>query len=173
MTFNATFIPMESLKAAGFVEYQSPRPLRERRRKLFLAPKVADLLNGIGAIEAMFPSVEAERLLSTFEAGLMVTVSTAGKRSEVERLNYLDEVWSVGLRKPKPGWRLFGRFVAQDVLVIISAHDRYDLGRTSHYHSVAAAMIGDWDQLLPDVPPLRASSLTGYLSGVVRNVDEE
>ena len=173
MTFNTTFIPIERLKEEGFVEYESPRPRVDRKRRIFVAPEIAALLNGDGAIEAMFPSVEAERVLSAFVAGYLVTLSQKGAKSDLEQLIGLDEVWALCFRKPPPGWRLFGRFVAQDILVLTKAYDRHELGRKANYHMLAEAVIAEWDNRFSDVPPYRASEIKGYLTGGVRNVDED
>ena len=173
MTFNTTFIPIERLKEQGFVEYESPKPRIDRKRRIFVAPEIGALLNGDGAIDAMFPSVEAERVLSSFIAGYLVTLSRKGTKCDLEQLIGLDEVWALCFRKPRPGWRLFGRFVAQDVLVLTKAYDRHELGRKANYHILAEAVIAEWESRFSDVPPYRASEITGYLTGEVRNVDED
>ena len=173
MTFNTTFIFIERLKEQGFVEYESPRPRIDRKRRIFVAPEIWALLNGDGAIEAMFPSVEAERVLSTFVAGYLVTLSRKGAKSDLEQLIGLDEVWALCFRKPRPGWRLFGRFVAQDILVLTKAYDRLELGKKANYHMLAEAVIAEWERYFSDVPPYHSSEITGYLTGGVRNVDED
>jgi hypothetical protein len=173
LTFNTTFILIERLRERGFVEYESPRPRVDRKRRIFVAPKIAALLNGDGAIDAMFPSVEAERVLSTFVAGYLVTLSRKGAKSDLEQLIGLDEVWALCFRKPRPGWRLFGRFVAQDVLVLTKAYDRHELGGKTNYHRLAEAVIAEWESCFSGIPPYRASEVTGYLTGGVRNVDED
>ena len=174
LTFNATSILISHVLDAGFVEYESPRPIAAKQRQVFLDANVARLLSGDDAIAAMFPSVEAERLLSTFCKGHLVTVSAKRKRSDLEKLIGLDEAWALCFRKPKPGWRVFGRFIEPNVFVGLRAYDRIDLGSVKgRYDALAQAMIDDWNDVLPDVPPLRASEISGYLSGVTRNVDED
>ena len=92
MTFNTTFIPIERLREQKFVEYESPRSRINRKRRIFVAPEIGALLNGDGAIDAMFPSVEAERVLSSFIAGYLVTLSRKGTKCDLEQLIGLDEV---------------------------------------------------------------------------------
>jgi hypothetical protein len=174
LTFNATSILISHVLDAGFVAYESPRPIAFKRRRVFLHADVARLLSGDEAIAAMFPSVEAERLLSTFCKGHLVTVSATGKRSDLEHLIGLDEAWALCFRRPKPGWRVFGRFIEPNVFVGLRAYDRIDLGSAKgRYGEMAQAMVDEWDLILPDVPPLRASAMSGYLSGAIRNVDED
>jgi hypothetical protein len=141
---------------------------------VFLHADVALLLSGDEAIAAMFPSVEAERLLSTFCKGNLVTVSETAKTSDVEKLMGLDEAWAFCFRKPRPGWRVFGRFIEANVFIGLRAYDRIDLGSAiGRYGAMAQAMIDEWDRILPDVPPLRAAGISGYVNGVIRNVDED
>jgi hypothetical protein len=173
LTFNATSILISHVLDAGFAEYESPRPIAFKQRRVFLHADVALLLSGDEAIAAMFPSVEAERLLSTFCKGQFVSVSATGKRSDLEHLIGLEEAWALCFRRPKPGWRVFGRFIEPNVFVGLRAYDRNELGRTSRYHAFAQAMIDEWDRILPDVPPLRAAGISGYVNGVIRNVDED
>ena len=39
--------------------------------------------------------------------------------------------------------------------------------------SLVSAVIAKWESRFSDVPPYRASEITGYLTGEVRNVDED
>jgi hypothetical protein len=143
------------------------------KRRVFVASNVAKLLQKHGADPIMFNWVEANRILSEFVLGRMVSVSFRSKRAELEKLEGIDEVWACCIRKPKPGWRLFGRFVAQDCLVVMMAHDRHDLGSRAEYQTVAETAIAEWNMIMPDVSPFSASKLSGYISGVVRNADED
>ncbi len=92
---------------------------------------------------------------------------------ELEKLEEIDEVWVCCVRAPKPGWRLFGRFIAQDCLVLMLAHDRHDLAPRPKYQAVAENAIAEWNRVLPNVSPYSASKLSGYISGVVKNADED
>jgi hypothetical protein len=143
------------------------------KRRVFVASNVAELLQKDGADPVMFNWVEANRILSEFVLGRMVSVSFRSKRAELEKLEGIDEVWACCIRKPKPGWRLFGRFVAQDCLVVMMARDRHDLGSRAEYQTVAETAIAEWNRIMPDVSPFSASKMSGYISGVVRNADED
>lgn len=172
MTFNATFIPLEQLKVAGFEEYFPPKSASGLKRKVFVASNVADLLEKGGANPVMFNWVEANRILSEFVLGRAVSVSFCSNRAELERLEEIEEVWVCCVRIPKPGWRLFGRFIARDCLVLMLAHDRHDLPWPK-YQAAAENTIAEWNRVLPDVSPYSASKLSGYISGVVINADED
>jgi hypothetical protein len=174
LTFNATSILISHVLDAGFAEYESPRPIAFKQRRVFLSADVVQLLSGEASIKAMFPNVEAERVLSTFCKGHLISVSSMGKRSDLEQLIGLYQAWALCFRKPKPGWRVFGRFIEPNVFVGLRAYDRIDLGSAKgRYGEMAQAMIDEWDRILPDVPPLRAAAISGYVNGVMRNVDED
>jgi hypothetical protein len=173
LTFNATFIPLDDLHAAGFVEYAPPIPLASLKRRVFVAADVAELLHKDGADSVMFNWFEANRILSEFVLGRPISVSFKSKRVELERLENVDEIWACCIRKPRPGSRLFGRFVAQDCLVLMAAHDRHALGQRGQYQAMAQTVIAEWNRILPNVSPYSASKLSGYISGVVRNADED
>jgi hypothetical protein len=155
------------------VEYVPPAPLAGSKRRVFVAADVAELLDKDGADPVMFNWVEANRILSEFVLGRMVSVSFRSKRAELEKLEGVNEIWACCVRKPRPGWRLFGRFIAQDSLVIMMAHDRHDLGSRARYQMIAETVIDEWNKLLPNASPYSATKLSGYISGVVRNADED
>ena len=148
---------------AGFVEYEPVRPLQTKVRRIFVTPQIAILLSGKGDVNLMFPSVDAERLVSKFCNGWLVSVSRKSKPTELEQLENLDDVWAMCFRKPAPGWRVFGRFLDKNVFVGLAAHDRYELVPKLTYHAKAKAIIADWDRLLPGVSPLRSKKLQDYL----------
>jgi hypothetical protein len=164
---------LRQLKAAGFVEYTPLISAPGLKRRVFVASDVAELLQKDGADPVMFNWVEANRILSEFVLGRTVSVSFRSKRAELEKLEGVDEIWACCIRKPKPGWRLFGRFIAQDCLVVMMARDRHDLGTRAKYQTTAETVIVEWNNILPNVPPYSASKLSAYISGVVRNVDED
>jgi len=59
--------------------------------------------------------------IGIFNAGHYVRVSLIGdpskQKPDIERLSGLDEAWVMCFRRPLPGWRLFGRFVAKNIFV--------------------------------------------------------
>ena len=73
-------------------------------------------------------------------------------------------------RKPRPEWRLFGRFVAKDTFVGLLLVDRITLGTNANYGQYIRNLQSMWaSQGLPQ--PIRSNSLNDYLSGTVRDVD--
>jgi hypothetical protein len=77
--------------------------------------------------------------------------------------------------KPKPGWRMFGRFYSQDVFVGLSCVDRHDCEPDAVYQQRAEAMIAQWEARLAR-EPLRGDFYETYLSNptgmTIRNRDE-
>jgi hypothetical protein len=86
-----------------------------------------------------------------------------------------DEAWVMIFAKPKPGWRMFGRFYSQDVFVGLSCVDRHDCEPDAVYQQRAEAMIAQWEARLAR-EPLRGDFYETYLSNptgmTIRNRDE-
>ena len=98
---------------------------------------------------------------------------TSGKLVDLERLKDEDEVWMLCLRKPKPGWRLFGRFWAQDRFIALRAYDRNVLNGRKNFAGPIQAFIADWNNLV-GLPFVNADDISAYLTGSNwRDVDEE
>ena len=97
----------------------------------------------------------------------------SGKRPDLERLTDNDEAWAMCFRKPTPGWRLLGRFVAKNVFVGLSLKDRLVLGRTATYDGFAKAMTRQWNESFPSLPVVRGNAWSDYVGGKVRDVDTE
>jgi hypothetical protein len=89
----------------------------------------------------------------------------------------LDEAWVMVFPKPKPGWRLFGRFYSQDVFVGLGCFDRHNCEPDQVYQQRAIDMINQWDQRLPTTEPLRGKFYETYLTDpngtTIFNRDEE
>lgn len=151
-------------------------PLREivNRRELFVTDEIAEYLAG-GRAQADFPTIPASIAAGGFLAGHLVSVSrtnTLGKEADFLRLEDLDEVWRYAIvKKPRPGWRILGRFAAKDVFVGLTIASRIDLGSRRAYEAVAGEAINEWNRLLPGVQPLSGLSSSDYVGEVFRDVD--
>jgi hypothetical protein len=143
---------------------------------LLVTPIIADLLSGKD-ISSGFPDYAADTIVGRYTAGHLVTVSLLGdpdkRKPDLERLENVHEVWALCFRKPRPGWRILGRFVQRDMFVGLRAYDRHVLGKKSNYAKNAKAIPNDWTNLLGDAPVLFAATAGEYLSGVHRDVDQE
>lgn len=150
-----------------------PRTLpKAELRYLFVTPNINDKLQG--KHDDGFPHVLADKLIHIFAAGYTVSVSLQGDSSkgpDLERLKGLDEIWVMCFRKPRPGWRLFGRFYQKDTFIGIDIRDRHELGTNSNYTMHAQGAIVMLNALMQK-EPIRSNDLGSYLSGVVRNVDD-
>ncbi|WP_439399187.1 hypothetical protein ACRQ5Q_17570 [Bradyrhizobium sp. PMVTL-01] len=173
MTFNTTPLPLDVVTAgSGKLITRKPlRPLDNSVRRIYVTQEVADLLDGKTA-RGLFPNLEAERLIAVFCAGHFLRVSRKKNddRPDLERLEGFDEVWALCPRKPKPGWRLLGRFIDKDRLILLRAYDKHQLAK--NYDKATKEVIGDWEVILGAAQqPFRGTELSDYLSGVYRDVD--
>lgn len=119
----------------------------------------------------MFPSVDAERVLSQFYAGYSLNASLkSAKNSQIERLEGVGEVWAFCFRKPRPGWRLFGRFVGRDIFVASAGYDRHELAAKG-YEPLAVSALDDLDRRFPNLPTHVGEVLHDYITGPIWDMD--
>jgi len=135
--------------------------------------EVDDLLEGKRLVDTGFPETLADQVIGRFIAGHLIRVSRKSKSNvDLEQLEGLDEIWALCFRKPKPGWRVFGRFLEKDLFVGLRAHDRHEFGSRFSFSGKASGILSDWEELFGTIPPLRSDKLSDYLSGVYVDVDE-
>jgi hypothetical protein len=136
-----------------------------------VSTEVTDLLDGRTAF-GNFPAIEAERLIGIFCAGQLITISQKinERRPDLEKLEGFEEVWCFCLRRPKPGWRLFGRFLQKDHLILLRGWDKHKLFH--QYEKASQEVIDDWNDLCGTKVAHSGEWYSGYLSGVIRDVDE-
>ncbi len=104
-----------------------------------------------------------------------MTVSLQGnseKSPDFERLRGLDEIWVFCFRRPRPGWRLFGRFIQRDHFIGLDLKDRHELAGNNTYGLYATNAIKIWNECIGR-EPLRSDAASGYLSGVTRDLDND
>lgn len=153
------------------VERTPKRPLGGDVRRLSVSTEVADLLDGRTAF-GNFPAVEAEKMIGIFCAGQYITLSRKKNkvRPDLEKLEGFDEVWSFCLRRPVPGWRLLGRFIQKDHLILLRGWDKHKL--IKQYETASQQIIDDWEALFGTKVSHSGEWYSGYLSGVIRDADE-
>ncbi len=153
------------------VERRPLRPLGATIRRLSVSTEVADLLDGRTQFGS-FPALEAERMIGIFCAGQYFTLSRKKNevRPDLEMLEGFNEVWSLCLRKPVPGWRLLGRFIQKDHLILLRGWDKRELFK--QYPTAAQQIIDDWKNLFETEVAHSGEWYSGYLSGVIRDADE-
>jgi hypothetical protein len=175
LTFNTTSLPLALALKNGLLlqrKPRRPRPGASEIRTLLVTPDIDALLDG-RVDYGVFPDVATESLIADFSAGWLVTVSRkkTKRKPTLERLDGFDEVWALCPRVPRPGWRLLGRFYEKDVLVLLRAWPKE--GLFSAYAAAAAEVIEAWNEMLGGQAPHRGNEVGDYLSGVLRDVDQQ
>lgn len=169
LTPRATF-PILGVTGRVLEEYQPPKPMPVGR-KLLVTQELHSLLRTPDT-KLMFPSYQAEVILSRFCAGYYLGGSLkSAKDCDIERLENIGEVWAICLRKPRPGWRLFGRFAQRDVFVATAAYDRHELAG-ANYAAKALDAIFTLNKEFPQVPEHIGGMLSDYMSGPIYDMDE-
>jgi hypothetical protein len=157
----------------GFVERIPLRPVAEPRRSLLLKPEINDVLDGTD-VRTGFPHIEADKVVGRFITGHLLCVTRkSAKDADLEQLEDVDDVWALCFRKPRPGYRLLGRFLARDMFVGFRLYDRHTLDGKKVYSARAAEIIDSWKRDFGSLNPLRSKDLSAYLGGVVRDVDQD
>lgn len=174
MTFNTTSLPLWRAirQQKALLEYVPMSPLSDQRRWLIVTPYIHDLLRGQTQV-GEFPDVAAEILISRYAAGYLVTVSRqlTEEHPDIEQIVDADEVWAFCPRRPRPGWRILGRFYEKDVFIALRPWDKVKLA--GNYGQACAEVIKDWGSLFGPQPPHAGNSVADYLSGVTKDVDQQ
>lgn len=140
---------------------------------MFAPTDIHQIFRGLDGVERGFPHFQADALIHRFAAEHLMSVSLLGNPDfspDLERLDGMDEIWVFCFRKPRPGWRLFGRFIQKDHFIGLDLRDRHELGSRSSYQFFATNAIAIWDRWIGK-PPIRSNQLHDYLSGTVRDTD--
>lgn len=167
MTFNSTYLHLGTAVANGQLIERHPIKGETPLRRLFVTPNVANVLDGQAVPDGGFPEAEAIVVMDSFMKrwNMFVTLTYKKRaRPDLERLDDLDEVWAMCFRKPRPGWRLLGRFVQKDSFVGLGLYDRRDLSTRAKYVSAATQAIVDWKAIFGGLAPLNGQGPDDYLS---------
>jgi hypothetical protein len=181
LTYNATTITsLTSSPSSNIEEWtEVDDGLRQAfgdRRRVFVDLKVKALLLG-KTTAAGFPSVECRALLGRFLNGHCLWYSMLGpynsklqERPDIERLTGVQETWVLCARRPRPGWRFFGRFAAKDVLVILSARDKRDVSRQTDLLAAAEELAARWNAVFGTHEYVGKEAFNEYYSGHSRDI---
>jgi len=175
LTLNATSLNI--IKAVDAGDLVDQKPLRERSQQvrwLYVTPYINGLLDGRER-GAGFPDSLADTLVAVYAAGFYISMSLSGAtkvEADFKRIQGADEVWAMCFRRPRPGWRLLGRFMFRDQFIALRAYHRNDLAH-GRYTQRSVEVIEDWASMFgADVMPLRGGSVNDYLSGTVHDADQ-
>ena len=113
-------------------------------------------------------------VVGRFVAGHLLCVTRkSAKDADLEQLEEVDDVWALCFRKPRPGYRLLGRFLERDMFVGFRLYDRRTLDGKKVYSTRAVEIIDSWKRDFGSLNPMSSKNLSAYLSGVVRDVDQD
>ncbi|WP_162239267.1 hypothetical protein [Methylobacterium sp. Leaf100] len=165
---------LPDLPSLGFVRVEPRVRERDDGNQIWVLPWMLSILDGQSAAIG-FSDRHADAQNSLIIHGYYFRVSLAGdssKKPDVERLRDLSEAWTICYRKPKPGWRLFGRLYARGLFIGTDMRDRHDVGTTKAYTAAAIAAVGDLERRLPGIPPCQGNEVGDYFLGLASNVDK-
>jgi len=176
LTFNTTSIPL--IRAIKEKRILIRNPLRPRQpvveeRHLLVTPEIDAMLDGY-LHKGFFPAVAAETLIGVFTAGqlLVATRRMPGKKEapDLEQVvNGQNEVWALCVRRPRPGWRLLGRWYDRNQFVALRAWDKHHLA--GHYEGAVREVIADWASEFGAQSPRQGNELRDYVGGVLNELE--
>ena len=141
---------------------------------MFVTPEIRDVLDGVTSMTG-FPDAEATTVNDRYMVGHLISVSRTRDRAAVlKKIDNADAVWSFAYRKPRPGWRLIGRFLERDAFVGLSMKSRSFLGRDENaFTDEAWEVVKAWNQLLPGLDPVRSDDVEDLLSPLFWDLDND
>lgn len=173
LTYDATSIKCALAVRAGLVLRPPRRERLELKRRMYLTPDISAALDG-RPTSTYFAHGPADAKITDFLRGARIDVSREkrswkGPKPDLVKVVGHDEVWEFCFRAPKPGWRLFGRFLDRTVFVGLQLRDKLDTG--NDYDPIAVDVLRDWARLFPDVEPVRSEEIDDYVGFVWRDLD--
>lgn len=141
---------------------------------MFVTPEIRDVLDGV-RLTAGFPDAEATTVNDRYMVGHLISVSRRrGRGAVLKKIEHADAVWSFAYRRPRPGWRLIGRFIERDAFIGLSMKSRSFLGRSENaFTEEAKAIVEVWNRLLPGLDPVRSDDVEELLSPLVWDLDND
>lgn len=147
----------------------------ELKRHLFVTEEIFRTLNG-GPTSTLFMDGKARAEITDFISGRMTVMSRQRRKwkntdkPQLVQIVGHDEVWELCFREPRPGWRLFGRFIDQGAFVGFEFHDKNVIG--NNYNDIAKRVVEAWGVKFPGLDPVRSVHADGYAGFNVRDIDE-
>ena len=152
MSIHATLIGLQH--ARKLFPYQPSETRNPPRRRIFLT--APDLDTGGFVAAGLTRFVLGERVYKSF----------------LKRLDPPpEEIWEIRVTAPRPQWRLLGRFLEPDTLVLTGVFSRDALGRkgSAAWKAAIADCVRQWAVLFPGRSPHSATTIHDY---VTENCDD-
>jgi hypothetical protein len=173
LTFNTTSLPLEQALRERFLLVREPlrRTNTADPRLLLVSPEVDALLDG-KLLYGAFPGTESDILIARWCAGQAMVVSRrkTKQKPDLERVEGYDEFWALCPRKPRPGWRILGRFYDHKILILLWAWNKDEL--FGKYAEAYQGILDHWIALFGNQSPYRSDSIDGYVGERYRDVDQ-
>ena len=85
----------------------------------------------------------------------------------------IEEVWEIRCFHPKKGLRLFGRFAAANVFIVLCWEYRENLPSDVEYAALKARCVRTWRAIFGDTPPFIATGgyPGDYIEGAILSTD--
>jgi hypothetical protein len=145
----------------------------EPERGILVTSEIKAIIAGDPPVQG-FPHLCANLIIGRFIEGHYLLISRkSAKDCDLEQLEDVDEVWALCFRKPRPGWRLLGRFIERNTFIGLRLCDRKELGFRPNYEREAASVIEDWITCFGSNDPLRGVDFGQYVGGHYKDVDKE
>jgi len=142
---------------------------------MFVSDEIRELI--FGPWESPEMEVRANRLradLDMFTEGKVISVAkdpyNKKKSAYMAPLDPVgDKVWQVRSRDPKPGIRVFGHFVAQDVFIALTWDWRDHLGGpgSKEWRDERERCKAEWRKLFPTYQPLGSTKIEAHLTNFI------
>jgi hypothetical protein len=131
--------------------------------------EVSDLMSGPWASIDQEKSVgRARALLDTFISGDIISVRLPPSKNVGAQLaqleNRFEEVWEFRSREPKPGLRVFGRFLKCNHFLATNYASRCDLKEDSDWLREKQVCKRRWRTFFPSYNPLSGVEVHDYVS---------
>jgi hypothetical protein len=161
----------EHLETGQLIRLHLFVPELPEKRTIYLTPNLMTLLHGPWVGEKWERRwYRARQQLEDFIDGLprdRIFVRSAPRKKSSAFMSPLDpvsdEIWEIRVRDPKPGLRIFGSFVCQNVSVALTAASHECLSTKEDWNRAIQEYKGEWSRYFNSAP-FRGSYPHDYLT---------
>lgn len=171
LTFMSIISTIQNLEAQGsLLRYVPQRTLKPARRRLYLSPRMNQLLNDqLSPVNLLVGRGHIEAALTFWTIGDRI-YDDGRHPSGPGFLKRLEgpppDVWEIRVTNPTPQARVFGRFAEPDTFIATDMHTRGYLGKKGSAAWAASCQqcADDWYELFPNNPAMTGSYLSQFVT---------